>query len=378
MDLNAFVESRRPSWRRLEMLITKLEAHGAKALLDADVTRMVRRKRGASDAEAPPRKSDAEKQESEAPRESSPVLAARELAQLYREACADLIRARSETANAVLIGYLNGLVGRAYGVIYRGRVFRAVAFFRFALVSFPQLLREKWRYVAAAAAFFFAGMIFAWISEALDPTAKQFFLPDQYAKIEEQIATSPASNGGTAMGPGLNAVMSSTIMTNNIAVSFLAFAAGVTGGIGTAIALFYNGILLGCLAAVFARHGMSEGFWALILPHGVIELTAIFIAGGGGFLLGKAVIAPGDLGRRGAILKHGFEAVQLAVGCALLLVPAGLIEGFVTPQPAIPPGGKIAFGVVTGIGLVVYFFWNEDVLDSVKLLEVLGGPARGA
>jgi uncharacterized membrane protein SpoIIM required for sporulation len=360
VDLNAFVETRRPSWRRLELLITKLEAHGARALVDADVARLKRPKDqpGSSESDQP-----------------AAVVAARELAQLYREACADLIRARSETANAELIGYLNGLVGRAYGVIYRGRVFRPMAFLRFVLVTVPALIRARWRYVAAAAAFFFAGTAFAWISEALDPTAKQFFLPPNYAKIEEQISMSNPATGGTALPPGVNALMATGIMTNNIGVSFFAFALGITGGIGTSIALFYNGILLGCLAAVFARHNLSVNFWAFILPHGVIELTAIFIAGGAGFLLGRALIAPGDLGRRQSLLKHGFEAIQLAVGCALLLIPAGLIEGFVTPQPMIPSGGKIAFGIVTGIVLLVYFVWNEDVLDSVKVLEPLGGSA---
>lgn len=363
MDLNAFVEARRPSWRRLELLITKLEAHGARALLDTDVSRLSRR--------------GAESEGKDAPETRDPagVLAARDLAQLYRQACADLIRARSETANAELIGYLNGLVGRAYGVIYRGKVFRLIPMLRFVLVAFPALIRARWRYVAAAAAFFFAGVAFAWISEALDPTAKQFFLPAQYAKIEEEINASPAAKGGQALPPGANALMSTFIMTNNIGVSFFAFAMGALGGIGTSISLFYNGILLGDLAAIFARHGMSQEFWALILPHGVIELTAIFIAGGAGFLLARAVVSPGDLGRRQALLTLGFEAVELAVGCALLLIPAGLIEGFVTPQPAIPPGGKIAFGLVTGVVLLVYFVWNEEVLESVKVLEVLGGPA---
>lgn len=363
MDLNAFVEERRPSWRRLEQLVARLEAAGAASLASGDPTKATPAARAQGDrpapAAAPP------------PAHQRTVQAARELAQLYRAACADLIRARSETANAELIGYLNGLVGRAYGVIYRGRRFRLVALLRFVLVTVPRRVRARWGYILAASLFFLAGVVFAWVAEAFDPTAKHFFLPPQYAKIEDQILNSPAATGGTGMPPALNLVMSTQIMTNNIHVSFGAFAAGGTAGIGTAGVLFYNGILLGDLAAVFQRHHLSDGFWALILPHGVIELTAIMIAGAAGFLIARAIVAPGDMGRRAALALYGLEAVELAIGCALLLVPAGLIEGFITPQPGIPIAGKIGFGAFTGVLLLLYFVWNEEILEQLGLLEML-------
>jgi uncharacterized membrane protein SpoIIM required for sporulation len=181
--------------------------------------------------------------------------------------------------------------------------------------------------------------------------------------------------GGTAMPVGLNAIFSSFIMTNNIKVSFGAFALGGTAGIGTAALLFYNGILLGELGAIFARHDLTIPFWALILPHGVIELTAIAIAGAAGFLVAKALLAPGDRGRRAALAHEGREAVQLVAGCAALLVVAGLIEGFVTPQPWIPAEGKLAIGGLTAVFLFALLGVNEELLEVMGALERLGGGA---
>jgi uncharacterized membrane protein SpoIIM required for sporulation len=380
LDLNAFVDARRSSWRRLEQLVARLEASGPGALAD-----FMPHAPGKKADPAP--KTDATGKEKEKTRpvagEARTVAAARELAQLYREACGDLIRARSETANSELIGYLNGLVGRAYSVIYRGRRFRLLSIARFALVEFPRRLRARWGYLAASAAVFFLGLAFGWIAEANDPTAKHFLVPADVAKLEDEIMKSPAANGGTAMPPAVNLLMSTGIMTNNIQVSFGAFASGGTAGIGTAGVLFYNGVLLGDLAAIFARHHLSEGFWALILPHGVIELTAIFIAGAAGFLIARALIAPGDMGRRAALACYGREAVELAIGCAILLVPAGLIEGFITPQPGIPAGAKIGIGALTGLFLLAYLVWNEPLLEQLGFLEALRvevahGPLRRA
>src|SRR5205823_14553665 len=136
LDLNAFVEARRSSWRRLEALVSRLESAGARALA-----------RPVPGVDAPTNGDPT----------ATAVAASRELAQLYKQACADLIRARSETANSELIGYLNGLVGRAYGVIYRGRRFRLLSVLRFFLLDFPRLFRARSGAVAASACFLVAG-----------------------------------------------------------------------------------------------------------------------------------------------------------------------------------------------------------------------------
>ncbi|MDF1664191.1 MAG: stage II sporulation protein M [Planctomycetota bacterium] len=291
---------------------------------------------------------------------------AKRLGTLYRRASADLIRARSESANEPMTDYLNGLVGRSYGLIYRGKQARWTAFLEFIAFTFPHRVRLYKKSVLAAAMIFFVGAIFGIFAEYFDSSAKFYLLPDDYAQVEERIEEykSKAQAGGIVSG-GQSAVDSATIMTNNIKVSFLAFALGATLGIGTVIVIFYNGVMLGVLAAVFLRHGLSLYFWAYILPHGILELTCIFVAGAAGFLLARAIVAPGMYGRREALKRYGQEAVILVSGCGFLLIFAGLIEGFITPQGFIPHGLKLLFAFATFLGLAAYFVLNESILRAL-------------
>jgi uncharacterized membrane protein SpoIIM required for sporulation len=126
------------------------------------------------------------------------------------------------------------------------------------------------------------------------------------------------------------------IMTNNITVSFMAFALGITFGVGTVYVLLFNGLLLGTLAALCYTHDLSIPFWSFVLPHGVIELTAILIAGAAGLLLAAALLAPGDLPRRQALVQTAKQSVHLVLGCVPLLIAAGLIEGFFSPASLSP------------------------------------------
>jgi uncharacterized membrane protein SpoIIM required for sporulation len=120
-------------------------------------------------------------------------------------------------------------------------------------------------------------------------------------------------------------------MTNNISVSFLAFALGITFGLGTLYLMVFNGLMVGTLAGLCYTHGLGIPFWSFVLPHGVIELTAIFIAGGAGFLLGGALLFPGDLPRKDALPKRARQAGRLILGCVPLLVIAGIVEAFFSP-----------------------------------------------
>jgi len=128
---------------------------------------------------------------------------------------------------------------------------------------------------------------------------------------------------------------------------------GVTMGIGTVIALVANGLMLGGLSGAATNYHVSLNYWAVILPHGIIELSAISLAGGAGFILAQAIYAPGNLPRRDALKIAGGEAAQLLAGVAAMLVVAGFIEGFITPTP-IPPLLKISFGILTAILLLFY------------------------
>jgi uncharacterized membrane protein SpoIIM required for sporulation len=130
---------------------------------------------------------------------------------------------------------------------------------------------------------------------------------------------------------------SSAIMTNNMSVSFMAFAAGITAGLGTLYMLFFNGLLLGVIGAACWSSGMSLQLWSFVSPHGVLELPAIFIAGGAGLRLAQGFLFPGVLPRKESIIRAGRQGVRLLVGAVPILIIAGVIEAFVSPTDLAVP-----------------------------------------
>ena len=126
-------------------------------------------------------------------------------------------------------------------------------------------------------------------------------------------------------------VASSQIMTNNMSVALMTFAAGVTAGAGTLYLLLFNGLMLGVIGMACALSGMSLPLWSFVAPHGVLELPAIVIAGGAGLRLAQGLLFPGLHHRRGSIARAGADGVKLVLGCMPILVIAGLIEAFVSP-----------------------------------------------
>lgn len=327
LDPNRFVQENRETWRELEREINHIEATNYK---DFTVER------------------------------------AQNLGRLYRQSSADLIRARTETANEPLIDYLNGLVGRAYGTIYRSPPVRWGKSWEFLAFTFPHRIRkEKWS-VVAAAVIIFLGFIAGLMAEYLDSSAKYYLMPPQFSQIEENIdKIKKNAQSGAVMGGNQSATMFSSITTNNVRVCILAFALGATVGIGTVLVLFYNGVIIGVAAAIFMRHSLSLQFWAYVLPHGVLELFCIFSSGAAGFMLAKAIVDPGLYGRVKALKEKGRESVDIILGCSLLLIVAGFIEGFITPQPYIPHGLKLLFAFATLLMLVAYIGFNEQILATV-------------
>jgi uncharacterized membrane protein SpoIIM required for sporulation len=142
-------------------------------------------------------------------------------------------------------------------------------------------------------------------------------------------------------------------MSNNVRVTFAAFAGGILAGVGTVVALVMNGIMLGAVAGIFANYSANLHLWAFILPHGVIELTAICIGGGAGLWLGSAFVLPGRITRREALVVRGREAVSLIGGVAVMLVVAGMIEGFISPSE-LPNPVKFALAALFALLLVAY------------------------
>jgi uncharacterized membrane protein SpoIIM required for sporulation len=145
------------------------------------------------------------------------------------------------------------------------------------------------------------------------------------------------------------------IISNNIQVTLLAFGFGLTAGIGTSVLLIFNGIHLGSVAGWMTLHGKDRALWGWIMPHGATELLAICLAGAAGYILASAIIAPGQLRRATALKQAGGQALTIELGCMVMLVIAGLIEGFVSPS-AIDYASRIGVLLASVAFWAVYFF----------------------
>lgn len=260
----------------------------------------------------------------------------------YRAVVSDLSYVRSQAGSDRLIVYLNELAGRAHGVIYSAKPARARGLLAFFTTEFPSLFRSTFRYTLIAALIFFG----AWAIPATNPEIRDSLIPQE---IQAPTKGTPSPLSG--VDPSM---LSSFIMTNNIKEGILAFIGGVTAGTMTVFQMARNGMFIGAVAAKAAPAMGPLRFWALILPHGIIELTAIFICGGAGLIIGCSMIAPGNLRRADAMRKAGARAVRLFAGAVAMFVIAGTIEGFVTPSP-LPETFKLAFAALTALALLYYF-----------------------
>lgn len=273
----------------------------------------------------------------------------RELGRIYRRTASDLAIARAESRDPRLINYLNSLVIRAHGRIYRADAQGSRRIRNFFARDFPRTFRRTWRYTATAFIVFMvfgiAGFVGTWrdteFSElaGVSPLWRQINI-DTRTRWWEEINDA-------------NQVESSNILTNNIGVTFLAFAYGAFFGIGTLLIMAFNGAMIGAVLALTYRAGFGNDLVTFMVGHGVIELSCIFIAGGAGMMIGFAILVPGDLSRADALKARGIEAIRLIAGCVPLLVLAGIIEGFISPAP-IDPAFKFGIAALTGLALYSY------------------------
>jgi uncharacterized membrane protein SpoIIM required for sporulation len=255
----------------------------------------------------------------------------RELVLLYRQTAADLSTARADPRSATLARYLNDLLGRAHNHVYIGAPTGARGIVYFYTRRFPQVFRETWRYTAAATLVFAVGVLLGVLLSVTDPSFNRFVLG------VNMIDTIDRQQMWTHSIVAVKPLESSRIMTNNIAVSFVAFAGGILGGFGTFYAMITNGLLIGVIGTACQRSGLGLSLWTFVVAHGSLELPSIFIAGGAGFVLAHGVLVPGRLSRRDALVVSGRQAVRLVLGVIPLLVIAGIIEGFVSPTDLAAP-----------------------------------------
>lgn len=279
----------------------------------------------------------------------------RELGALYRQTAADLSALRVDGGSEQYATYLNSLLAQAHNTIYSGTRSRPSAVIDFYRRTYPEIFRRNFSLCAVA----FLLFLVAAIGSAL----VTWFYPEfaNYILGPQMVDTIHRREMWTHSIVGIKPVASSGIMTNNLFVSFTAFAAGITAGIGTVYLMLSNGLLFGTISTACVMSKMGGQLFSFVAPHGVLELPAIFIAGGGGLRIGQAILFPGMMRRSVALRYAGRDATRLMLGCVPLLIVAGIIEGFLSPS-SLPVAAKYATAVILFSGLVMWLgsAWKDE------------------
>lgn len=268
---------------------------------------------------------------------------------MYRQTASDLAAVREDASSKQLAAYLNQLLGRSHNLIYLGHKPKISGIVKFYRDIYPRVFRETLPQTLLALAIFAVAGLAAWAVTIHDPAfAHRLLGPRMMETIEQRKMWTESI---VAVKP----VASSGIMTNNLSVAFSAFAMGITAGLGTIWMMITNGLLIGVIGAATWKAGMALQLWSFVAPHGVLELPAIFIAGGAGLEIARGMLFPGLLPRKESLARAGARGAQLLLGTIPILVIAGVIEGFFSPSKA-PVVMKFTLAAVLFPALLSYLF----------------------
>ncbi|HEV8106634.1 MAG TPA: stage II sporulation protein M [Burkholderiales bacterium] len=272
----------------------------------------------------------------------------------YRRLCQSLALAADRRYSPALVDRLNELALRGHHALYRNRGRQGQRVVEFMLGGFPALVRQERRLVAAAAALFF-GPLLALIAvlQAFPEFVHYLLTPEQIASFHEMY--DPASKRLGMREADTNLVMFGFYIWNNVRIGFQTFAGGIAFGVGSIWFLASNAVVIGAVAGYLTEIGYARTFWSFVAGHSSFELIAIVLSGAAGLRLGLAVIAPGDLSRKAALVAAARPAVRMMYGAALLFFIAAFIEAFWSPLTAVAFGAKITAGVAGWVLLASYF-----------------------
>jgi uncharacterized membrane protein SpoIIM required for sporulation len=306
-----WLEKRQSHWKRLEQLLDQVQQDGLRSLTRLEL---------------------------------------QEMGLLYRQAAADLSALREDPTGKSYAWSLNLLLSRAHNTIYAGEKSSARGIVHFYRHTYPQIFRDNLKLINIAFLIFVVGGLAGMLLAITRPDYLRLFVsPRMMETIERHkmwtdsvVSVSPAA--------------SSFIMTNNMTVSFMAFAMGITAGAGTVFAMFFNGLQIGAIGVACWLNDMSLSLWSFVAPHGVLELPAIFIAGGAGLRIAQGMLFPGLLSRQDSLAKAGGEAVRLVMGVVPILIVAGSIEGFISPS-SLPWQWKFTLAGAIAVIFFSYLFF---------------------
>jgi uncharacterized membrane protein SpoIIM required for sporulation len=326
MNLDTFLLQRRPDWKKLEALQEQVENSGLGSLDDAQAV---------------------------------------EYGRLYRRAASDLNQAQTFVSGDATVRALNSLVARCYLVIHKKRRLHLRAFLRQMIVGYPAVFRRCLGHLGLATLILLAGTAFGFLASWLDaPLAREMLLPDM-PMIQ------PGQEGGL-MPSGHLAGFSSMLFANNTKVALLTCALGFTWGIGTCLILWQNGLILGALAAVFWEADDLVGFATGVLPHGVLEIPAVLIGGGAGFVIAQAMLRARPWPRAEEMAHAGRLALWLVAGCFPLLTAAAILEAGVARAPEwfLDRGIKLGIAAVVGAAFFAYLILGGWGKTGTTLAQV--------
>jgi uncharacterized membrane protein SpoIIM required for sporulation len=306
VDIDAYVAAHAPTWRRLEQLLNRANR---------------------------PRRCSGEELD--------------ELVDLYQRTATHLSVIRTSSPDPLLVDRLSGLTSRARGVVAGSRIRGWGEVKRFFVVTFPVAVwRSRWWAVGAAVfTIVVATAIAVWV-DGSPGVQRAIGTPEEIRQLvehdfEDYYSSSPAAS------------FASAVFVNNAWVAATAFAFGILLCVPTVYVLWQNAANVGVAAGLMAEHGQLDKFFGLILPHGLLELTSIFIAAGVGLRVGWVVIDPGERRRADALAEEGRASVAVVLGLVCAFAVAGFIEGFVTPS-GWPTWARVGFGAVVEVAFLAY------------------------
>ncbi len=319
MNVQRWIARREAKWRELDSLLQRAEQRGIKSLNGTEIGT---------------------------------------LASLYRSVAADLARANTNQIGQTIVQELQALTTRGYSQVYRGsRRQELLALINFYKWELPQVLRDTSSYTAIAFSIFLVGGLVGWWFAWQDASFLAYMLPES---MIEKVRDRRELWMGSILG--VEPLAASGIAINNLKVCFGMVAGGIVFGLWTIYALFFNGLMIGAVATLVGQNNLAYQLWAFIFPHGALELPAIFIAGGGGLLIMRGLLFPGRYRRRDALRICGLQAAQLVMGIVPMLLIAGMIEGFFSPQDIIPSPVKYLAGTGLFVLLVMYVMRREQLV----------------
>jgi uncharacterized membrane protein SpoIIM required for sporulation len=276
-----------------------------------------------------------------------------ELVELYQRVSTHLSMLRSAStigSDSLLVGRLSSLIARARSAVTGAHAPLSSTFVRFWTVSFPVVAYRTWRWwLATAAVFFGVVAVIAWWVAGNPEVQSAIGTPSDIDELVNHNVESYYSEHPAA-------AFALQVWVNNSWVTAQCIAFSIVLGLPIPIVLFQNAANLGLIAGLMFQAGKGGILLGLLAPHGLLELTAVFLAGATGMRLGWSVISPGDRPRAQVLAEQGRAVVSVVVGLVAVLLVSGLIEALVTPS-SLPTFVRVGIGVSAEVAFLTYIVY---------------------